>query len=168
MAGPCVRPPPASASCGAVLASQAVRQSAAMSDPAAPGSARIVGPLRVIGDGAARPGAGVPRQSREGSSEDPTSAGGALRTGAGTARRGRIRGASCSPGQTAPIASGAARMTLREVTEVALVLGASLLLARDMRRAWSDQLRRPVTLLVAASVAALVWGAAGSRPYPSP
>ena len=59
-------------------------------------------------------------------------------------------------------------MTLREVTEVALVLGAALLLARDMRRAWSDQLRRPVTLLVAASVAALVWGAVGSRPYPSP
>jgi hypothetical protein len=60
-------------------------------------------------------------------------------------------------------------MTLREVTEVTLVLGAALLLARDMRRAWLDQLRRPVTLLVAASVAALVWGAVGSsRPYPSP
>jgi hypothetical protein len=59
-------------------------------------------------------------------------------------------------------------MTLRAVTELILALGAGLLLARDMRRAWLDQLRRPVTLLVATLVAVLLVGAIGGRPHPSP
>jgi hypothetical protein len=59
-------------------------------------------------------------------------------------------------------------MTLRAVTEIILALGAVLLLARDMRRAWLDQLRRPVTLLVAALIAGLLIGALGGRPHPSP
>ncbi len=59
-------------------------------------------------------------------------------------------------------------MTLRAVTELVLVLGAVLLLGRDMRRTWVDQLRRPVTLLVAALIAVLLIGALGGRPHPSP
>jgi hypothetical protein len=59
-------------------------------------------------------------------------------------------------------------MTLRAVTELILALGAVLLLARDMRRAWLDQLRRPVTLLVATLVAVLLVGVIGGRPHPSP
>ena len=59
-------------------------------------------------------------------------------------------------------------MTLPTVTEVILALGAVLLLARDLHRAWFDRLRRPITLLVAALVAALLIGAAGGRPHPSP
>jgi hypothetical protein len=59
-------------------------------------------------------------------------------------------------------------MTLRAVTELILALGAVLLLARDMRRTWLDQLCRPVTLLVATLVAVLLVGAISGRPHPSP
>lgn len=59
-------------------------------------------------------------------------------------------------------------MTLRTVTETILALGAVLLLARDMHRTWLDQLRRPVTLLVAVLIAGLLIGALGGRPHPSP
>jgi hypothetical protein len=59
-------------------------------------------------------------------------------------------------------------MTLRAATELILALGAGVLLARDMRRAWLDPLRRPVTLLVAALMAGLLIGAFGGRPHPSP
>jgi hypothetical protein len=59
-------------------------------------------------------------------------------------------------------------MTLRAVTELILALGAVLLLARDMRSAWLDQLRRPVTLLAATLVAVLLVGAIGGRAHPSP
>ena len=59
-------------------------------------------------------------------------------------------------------------MTLRAVTELVLALGAALLLARDMRHAWLDRLRRPATLLVAALSAALLIGVLGGRPHPSP
>jgi hypothetical protein len=59
-------------------------------------------------------------------------------------------------------------MTLRAITELILALGAVLLLGRDMRRAWVDQLRRPVTLLVAAVIAGLLIGTLGGRPHPSP
>jgi hypothetical protein len=59
-------------------------------------------------------------------------------------------------------------MTLRAVTEIILALGAVLLLARDTHRAWLDQVRRPVTLLVAALIAGLLIGALGGRPHPSP
>jgi hypothetical protein len=58
-------------------------------------------------------------------------------------------------------------MTLRAVTELTLALGAVLLLARDMHRAWLDRLRRPVTLLVAALIAGLLIGVLGGRPHPS-
>jgi hypothetical protein len=59
-------------------------------------------------------------------------------------------------------------MTPRAVTELILALGAVLLLARDMRRAWLDRLSRPVTLLVATMVAVLLVGAIGGRSHPSP
>jgi hypothetical protein len=59
-------------------------------------------------------------------------------------------------------------MTLRAVTELVLALGAVLLLARDLRHAWLDRLRRPATLLVAALIAALLIGVLGGRPHPSP
>src|SRR6185503_9545727 len=59
-------------------------------------------------------------------------------------------------------------MTLQSVVELVLAVGAVLLLARDMRRAWLDQLRRPITLLVAASIAGLLLGAIVQPPYPSP
>lgn len=59
-------------------------------------------------------------------------------------------------------------MALRTVTELILAIGAMFLLARDMRRAWLDQLRRPITLLMAALVAALLLGVLGGRPHPSP
>lgn len=59
-------------------------------------------------------------------------------------------------------------MTLQSSTELILALGAGLLLARDMRRAWLDQLRRPVTLLVTALVAVLLIAAFGGRSHPSP
>lgn len=59
-------------------------------------------------------------------------------------------------------------MALRAVAELILALGAVVLLGRDMHRAWVDQLRRPVTLLVAALIAALLLGTLGGRPHPSP
>jgi hypothetical protein len=58
-------------------------------------------------------------------------------------------------------------MTLQAVVELVLGVGAVLLLARDMRRAWLDQLRRPITLLMAASIAGLLLGAVVEPPYPS-
>jgi hypothetical protein len=59
-------------------------------------------------------------------------------------------------------------MTLQTGTELILALGAVLLLARDMRRAWLDELRRPATLLVATLLAVLLIAAFGSRSHPSP
>lgn len=59
-------------------------------------------------------------------------------------------------------------MTLQSATEVVLVVAALLLLARDLHRAGRDRLRRPVTLLAAALMAALLIGAFGGRAYPSP
>jgi hypothetical protein len=59
-------------------------------------------------------------------------------------------------------------VTLRAATEIVLALSAVLLLARDMHRAWLDQLRRPVTLLIAALIAGLLIGVLGGRPHPSP
>jgi hypothetical protein len=59
-------------------------------------------------------------------------------------------------------------MTLQTMVELVLGVGAVLLLARDMRRAWLDQLRRPITLLMAASIAGLLLGAIVEAPYPSP
>ena len=59
-------------------------------------------------------------------------------------------------------------MTLRTVVEMVLALGALLLLVRDLRRAWLDRLRRPITLLVAALIAGLLIGSVGGRAHPSP
>ena len=59
-------------------------------------------------------------------------------------------------------------MTLQSVVELVLACGAVLLLARDIRRAWLDQIRRPITLLMGALIAALLLGAMGGPPYPSP
>jgi hypothetical protein len=59
-------------------------------------------------------------------------------------------------------------MTLQTAVELILALGAAFLLVRDMRRAWRDPLRRPVTLLMAALVAVLLIGVLGDRAYPSP
>ena len=59
-------------------------------------------------------------------------------------------------------------MTLQRVVELVLAVGAVLLLARDMRRAWLDQLRRPITLLMAALIGGLLLGAVVEPPYPSP
>lgn len=52
--------------------------------------------------------------------------------------------------------------------EVFLAIGALLLLGRDLRRAWRDELRRPISLLVAALVSALLIGALAGEPFPSP
>jgi hypothetical protein len=58
-------------------------------------------------------------------------------------------------------------MALQTVIELVLAVGAVLLLIRDLRRAWSDRLRRPITLLMAAVIAGLVVGVTGGRPHPS-
>jgi hypothetical protein len=58
-------------------------------------------------------------------------------------------------------------MTLQSATEVMLVVAALLLLARDLHRARLDRLRRPVTLVAAALIAALLVGTVGGRAYPS-
>lgn len=52
--------------------------------------------------------------------------------------------------------------------ELALAFAAVLLLGRDLRRAWRDELKRPISLLVAALVAALLIGSLVGHPYPSP
>ena len=57
---------------------------------------------------------------------------------------------------------------MQSAVELILVVGAALLLARDLRRTGSDRLRRPITLLAAALIAALLIGAFGGRAYPSP
>ena len=59
-------------------------------------------------------------------------------------------------------------MTLQSVVELILALGVSGLLLRDVRRAWGDRLRRPVTLLAAGLIAALLIGAGGGRSHPEP
>lgn len=59
-------------------------------------------------------------------------------------------------------------MTLRTLVELILCVGVVLLLARDLRRAWRDRLRRPITMLAAALVAVLLLGTVGGRAHPSP
>ena len=59
-------------------------------------------------------------------------------------------------------------MTPQSGIELFLALGAVFLFGRDLRRAWRDQLRRPISLLVAALVAALLIGAFVGDPHPSP
>ena len=52
--------------------------------------------------------------------------------------------------------------------EIFLALAALLLLGRDLRRAWRDELRRPISLLVAALVSALLIGTLAGEPLPTP
>jgi hypothetical protein len=59
-------------------------------------------------------------------------------------------------------------MNLQIWVELILAVGAAALLARDLRRAWRDPLRRPVTLLMASLVAALLIGVIGGQSHPSP
>ena len=59
-------------------------------------------------------------------------------------------------------------MTPQSAVEVFLAVGALLLLGRDLRRAWRDELRRPISLLVAALVTALLIGTLAREAYPSP
>jgi len=59
-------------------------------------------------------------------------------------------------------------VTLQSAVELVLALGALSLLVRDLRRAWRDALRRPVTLLMAAFFAVLLIGSLGGRPHPHP
>lgn len=59
-------------------------------------------------------------------------------------------------------------MTLQTAVEVLLAVAALLLLGRDLRRAWRDELRRPISLLVAALVTALLIGTLAGSPHPSP
>jgi hypothetical protein len=59
-------------------------------------------------------------------------------------------------------------MSLQVVVELILAAGAAFLLARDLRRAWRDPLRRPVTLLVAALMAVLLIGVIVGGSHPSP
>src|SRR5262245_17641234 len=59
-------------------------------------------------------------------------------------------------------------MTPQSTIELFLALMAVLLLARDVRRAWLDQVRRPSTLLMATLVTVLLAGTLGGRAHPSP
>lgn len=58
-------------------------------------------------------------------------------------------------------------MTPQSVIEIVLAAAALLLLARDLRRAWRDPPRRPVTVLIAALVTVLLLGTVGGQPHPS-
>src|SRR5262245_54063994 len=60
------------------------------------------------------------------------------------------------------------QMTPQSAIELFLALGALLLLGRDLRRAWRDELKRPISLLMAALVAALLIGTLADHPHPSP
>ena len=65
--------------------------------------------------------------------------------------------------------SGAAEaVVVQTAIELALGIGAALLLARDVQRARRDPLRRPITLLVAGVMAALLIGVIGGRAHPNP
>jgi hypothetical protein len=59
-------------------------------------------------------------------------------------------------------------MTPQTGVEVFLAVAALLLLGRDLRRAWRDELRRPISLLVAALVSALLIGTLAGKPHPTP
>jgi hypothetical protein len=59
-------------------------------------------------------------------------------------------------------------MTLQTTVELILAAGAGLLLVRDLRRAWRDPLRRPVSMLMAALMAVLIVGVIVGESHPSP
>jgi hypothetical protein len=52
--------------------------------------------------------------------------------------------------------------------EIALAVAALALLARDLYRAWRDEQRRPMTLLVAGLMVVLLAGVLGGREQPHP
>jgi hypothetical protein len=58
-------------------------------------------------------------------------------------------------------------LNLQIAVELILAAGAALLLARDLRRAWRDPLRRPVSLLVAGLMTALLIGVIVGGSHPS-
>jgi hypothetical protein len=57
---------------------------------------------------------------------------------------------------------------LLSAIELLLAVCVLLLLARDVRRAWRDPLKRPITLLVAAAVAVVLLGTVAGRAHPHP
>jgi hypothetical protein len=59
-------------------------------------------------------------------------------------------------------------LNLQIAVELILAAGAAVLLVRDLRRAWRDPLRRPVSLLMAAFMAALLIGVIIGGSHPSP
>jgi hypothetical protein len=59
-------------------------------------------------------------------------------------------------------------LTAASVIGLLLALAAALLLARDVRRAWRDPWRRPITLLAAALIALLLIGTLMERDHPHP
>jgi len=59
-------------------------------------------------------------------------------------------------------------MPLQPAIEVLLAVAALLLLGRDLRRAWRDPLKRPITVFVAAAIAVLLVGALAGRAHPHP
>jgi hypothetical protein len=59
-------------------------------------------------------------------------------------------------------------MTQQSAIELFLAVSALLLLGRDLRRAWRDEVRRPISLLMAALVAALLIGTLAGGTLPSP
>jgi hypothetical protein len=59
-------------------------------------------------------------------------------------------------------------LTFQAAVELILAAGAGLLPARDLRRAWRDPLGRPVSLLVAAFMTALLMGVIVGGSHPSP
>ena len=59
-------------------------------------------------------------------------------------------------------------LTPASVIGLLLALAAALLLARDVRRAWRDPWRRPITLLAAALIALLLIGTLMERDHPHP
>lgn len=63
---------------------------------------------------------------------------------------------------------GSMALTPQSAAELFLALAALALLGRDLRRAWRDEVRRPISLLVAALVSALLIGTLAGDPHPSP
>ena len=59
-------------------------------------------------------------------------------------------------------------VALQSAVEIILAAAALALLGRDLYRAWADKLRRPITLVVAGLMVALLAGTLGGRAHPSP
>ncbi|HZD21340.1 MAG TPA: hypothetical protein VE325_11770 [Burkholderiales bacterium] len=59
-------------------------------------------------------------------------------------------------------------MSWQSAVELALAAGAVVLLGRDLYRAWHDEQRRPMSLLVAGLMVVLLAGVLGGREHPHP